>query len=98
MALSLLTSVSLLEPAYSWSHLPITKAAAIKLFSTLRAFPELYQYVSAFSNKTFPRDEGFAGFDSHTTIGDDGIWTSFGTLTHSVYQGPTTKSCTERKN
>ncbi|RFN51777.1 hypothetical protein FIE12Z_3980 [Fusarium flagelliforme] len=70
-------SFFLLDPAYGWSHLPITKAGAIKLFSALRAFPELYQYVSAFSNKTFPRDEGFAGFDSHTTIGDDGIWTSF---------------------
>ncbi|CAF3524697.1 unnamed protein product [Fusarium graminearum] len=65
------------EPAYGWSHLPITKPGAIKLFSALRAFPELYQYISAFSNRTFPRDEGFAGFDSHTTIGGDAIWTSF---------------------
>ncbi|KAH7006596.1 hypothetical protein EDB82DRAFT_544376 [Fusarium venenatum] len=65
------------EPAYGWSHLPITKSGAMKLFSALRAFPELYQYVTAFSDKTFPRDEGFAGFDSHTTIGDDGSWTVF---------------------
>ncbi|KAI6763248.1 hypothetical protein HG531_013145 [Fusarium graminearum] len=70
-------SFFLLEPAYGWSHLPITKSGAMKLFSALRAFPELYQYVAAFSVKTFPRDEGFAGFNSDTTIGDDGSWTTF---------------------
>ncbi|KAI6755748.1 hypothetical protein HG531_004854 [Fusarium graminearum] len=72
------------EPAYGWSHLPITKPGAIKLLSALRAFPELYQYISAFSNRTFPRDEGFAGFDSHTTIGGDEIWTSFARLPTAV--------------
>ena len=54
----------------------------MELFSGLRAFPELYQYFAAFSDKTFPRDEGFAGFDSDITIGDDGLWTGFGTFRH----------------
>ncbi|KAJ4003168.1 hypothetical protein NW752_011658 [Fusarium irregulare] len=74
-------SFFLLDPQYSWGHLPITKSAAIKLFSAFGAFPELYQYITVFSDRTFARDEGFAGFDSNTAIGSDGTWTSFGTLT-----------------
>lgn len=86
--LRLLTKLSLLEPAYGWSHLPISKPGAMKLFSALRAFPELYQYVAAFSSKTFSRDEGFAGFDSNITIGENGTWTAFGRLTLPLDEAP----------
>src|SRR6478735_2104736 len=77
---SSLTSLSLLEPVYGWSHLPITHSGATKLFSALRVFPHIYRHMAAFGEKRFPRDEGFAGFDSETRVGSTGSLSSFGKL------------------
>ncbi|ENH62819.1 hypothetical protein FOC1_g10006283 [Fusarium oxysporum f. sp. cubense race 1] len=65
------------EPVYGWSHLPITHSGATKLFSALRVFPQIYRHMAAFGEKRFPRDEGFAGFDSETRVGSTGSLSSF---------------------
>ncbi|KAI3580501.1 hypothetical protein IWW34DRAFT_620515 [Fusarium oxysporum f. sp. albedinis] len=70
-------SFFLLEPVYGWSHLPITHSGATKLFSALRVFPQIYRHMAAFGEKRFPRDEGFAGFDSETRVGSTGSLSSF---------------------
>ncbi|KNB12399.1 hypothetical protein FOXG_12004 [Fusarium oxysporum f. sp. lycopersici 4287] len=70
-------SFFLLEPVYGWSHLPITHSGATKLFSALRVFPQIYRHKAAFGEKRFPRDEGFAGFDSETRVGSTGSLSSF---------------------
>ncbi|KAG5659500.1 hypothetical protein KAF25_002059 [Fusarium avenaceum] len=70
-------SFFLLEPMYSWSHLPVTHNGAIKLLSALQVFPEIHRYITAFSEKRFPRDEGFGGFDSHITMNGYGTWMEF---------------------
>ncbi|KAI6749335.1 hypothetical protein HG530_015174 [Fusarium avenaceum] len=70
-------SFFLLEPTYSWSHLPVTHNGAMKLLSALQVFPEIHRYITAFGEKRFPRDEGFGGFDSHVTMNGYGAWTEF---------------------
>lgn len=73
-----LTSFSLLEPVYGWSQLLITHSGATKLFSALRVFPQIYRHIGAFGAKRFPRDEGFAGFASETTVDSTGSLSLFG--------------------
>jgi hypothetical protein len=75
---AILTSYSLLEPTYSWGHLPITQHGATRLLSALQVFPEIYRYITAFGKKRFPRDEGFGGLDSHVTMNGYGAWREFG--------------------
>ncbi|KAI1044238.1 hypothetical protein LB505_008657 [Fusarium chuoi] len=50
---------------------------ATKLFSALRVFPQIYRHIGAFGAKRFPRDEGFAGFASETTVDSTGSLSLF---------------------
>ncbi|KAM5349433.1 hypothetical protein ACJ41O_005938 [Fusarium nematophilum] len=67
----------LLDPAYAWSDLPITRDGMLSLLSALDVFPAIYRFLTAFGRKNFPMDEGFAGFDSVTTLGSSGELASF---------------------
>ncbi|KAJ3527466.1 hypothetical protein NM208_g10686 [Fusarium decemcellulare] len=71
------SSFFLLEPAYGWSHLPVTQDGMLSLLTALDVFPNIYRYLKAFGRKTFARDEGFAGFDSVITLDNVGAWASF---------------------
>ncbi|KAF5003356.1 hypothetical protein FDECE_10086 [Fusarium decemcellulare] len=79
------SSFFLLEPAYSWSHLPITQDGMLSLLTALDVFPNIHRYLTAFGRKSFPKDEGFAGFDSATILDRVGTWTSFGNAIYPIY-------------
>jgi len=72
------SQLSLLEPKYGWSEIPITRTCTLDLLSTFGVFPEVCKYLTAFGQKDFPRDESFAGFDSSVDFGSDGAPKSFG--------------------
>lgn len=57
----------------------MTREGLLTLFAGLDVFPDIYRYLKALGRKSFSRDEGFAGFDSITTLDESGKWASFGT-------------------
>jgi hypothetical protein len=71
-------SSSLIEPAYGWGHLLITRDGMMSVLLSLDASPIICRYLKAFGRKGFPRDEGFAGFDSDITLDSSGTLVSFG--------------------
>ncbi|RTE79748.1 hypothetical protein BHE90_005787 [Fusarium euwallaceae] len=71
------SSFFLLDPAYGWSNLPVTLSGMLSLLEALDVYPEVYRYIKAFGRKSFAKDEGFAGFDSITTLDGSGQWASF---------------------
>ncbi|RSL42439.1 hypothetical protein CEP53_012193 [Fusarium sp. AF-6] len=70
------SSFFLLDPAYAWSNLPVTRSGMLSLLEALDVYPEVYRYIKAFGRKSFAKDEGFAGFDSITTLDSSGQWAS----------------------
>ncbi|KAJ4207540.1 hypothetical protein NW759_013940 [Fusarium solani] len=70
-------SSSLIEPAYGWGHLLITRDGMMSVLLSLDASPIICRYLKAFGRKDFPRDEGFAGFDSDITLDSSGTLVSF---------------------
>lgn len=48
------------------------------VLSALRVFPDFYRYLRAFARKSFPRDEGFGGFDHLEASDSNGVPRSLG--------------------
>ncbi|KAI8665688.1 hypothetical protein NCS56_01005500 [Fusarium sp. Ph1] len=70
-------SMFIIEPAYGWGHLAITRDGMTSLLTSLDASPSIYRYLTAFGRKRFARDEGFAGFGSDITLDSSGTLVSF---------------------
>jgi len=74
---------SLLEPSYGWGELPLTLDAAVDLFTSIPAFPQLSRQIKAFGRREtdFCRDEGFSAFEFSETLDRHGKLSHLGIVT-----------------
>ncbi|KIW82572.1 hypothetical protein Z517_05599 [Fonsecaea pedrosoi CBS 271.37] len=53
----------LLNPTFGWGHLMLSEASMRSILRHVRVFPAFLKHLTAFGEKDFARDEGFAAYD-----------------------------------